>query len=248
LTVGGATGEGRLSMKREVEEYVARKIVALLDRAYGPGRAIVSVDATLNFDEVRRTVQDLLPPNGQNVRRRRQTTAGSSAIDPAATFQEDQSPRGTTDTEYDYGRRVEQVVAAPGGVTRLSVGVIVPGALDPGAQERIEDMVRVAAGINEARGDLVVVQNLDGIGSAGVSPPAEVAAPAAAEELPAIAPVAAASVPAWWQAWYAWVAVGLAVSLMLLLLLRNSGDARLSDDERARLLADIKASLAGRAA
>ncbi len=59
LTVGGATGEGRLSMKREVEEYVTRKVVALLDRAYGPGRAIVSVDATLNFDEVRRTVQDL---------------------------------------------------------------------------------------------------------------------------------------------------------------------------------------------
>src|SRR5690349_17037795 len=47
LTVGGATGEGRLSMKREVEDYVARKVVALLDRAYGPGRAIVSVDATL---------------------------------------------------------------------------------------------------------------------------------------------------------------------------------------------------------
>src|SRR6185295_8185678 len=70
LTVGGATGEGRLSMKREVEEYVARKIVALLDRAYGPGRAIVSVDATLNFDEVKRTVQDLLPPAGSqpNVR------------------------------------------------------------------------------------------------------------------------------------------------------------------------------------
>jgi flagellar M-ring protein FliF len=249
LTVGGATGEGRLSMKREVEEYVARKIVALLDRAYGPGRAIVSVDATLNFDEVRRTVQDLLPPNGQNVRRRRQTTAGSSALDPAATFQEDQAPRGTTDTEYDYGRRVEQVVAAPGGVTRLSVGVIVPGALDPGMQERIEDMVRVAAGINEARGDVVVVQNLDGIGSAGVSPPAEATAPEAAEELPTIAPVAAASVPAWWQAWYAWVAVGVAVIVILLLLLRHGGgDARLSDDERARLLADIKASLAGRAA
>jgi len=109
LTVGGATGEGRLSMKREVEEYVTRKVVALLDRAYGPGRAIVSVDATLNFDEVRRTVQDLMPTNGQNVRRRRQTTAGT-ALDPAATFQEDVTPRGTTDTEYDYGRRVEQVV------------------------------------------------------------------------------------------------------------------------------------------
>ena len=121
-------------MKREVEEYVTRKIVALLDRAYGPGRAIVSVDATLNFDEVRRTVQDLMPPNGTNVRRRRQTTGGAmpAPIRLAAFEEATASTRGTTDTEYDYGRRVEQVVAAPGGVTRLSVGVIVPGATDPG--------------------------------------------------------------------------------------------------------------------
>src|SRR5688500_596782 len=120
LSTGG-TGEARLSMKREVEEYVARKIVALLDRAYGPGRAIVSVDATLNFDEVRRTVHDLLPPSGTtNVRRRRETTASAAAFDPASSFDGEAAPRGTTDTEYDYGRRVEQVVAAPGGVTRLS--------------------------------------------------------------------------------------------------------------------------------
>src|SRR5688500_6901583 len=88
LTVGGATGEGRLTMKREVEGYVTRKIVALLDRTYGPGRAIVSVDATLNFDEVKRTVQDLLPPSAHqgNVRRRRQTTGANVAADPASGF------------------------------------------------------------------------------------------------------------------------------------------------------------------
>ncbi len=253
LTVGGATGEGRLSMKREVEEYVTRKIVALLDRAYGPGRAIVSVDATLNFDEVRRTVQDLMPTNGQNVRRRRQTTAGT-ALDPAATFQEDVTPRGTTDTEYDYGRRVEQVVAAPGGVTRLSIGVIVPGNMDLATQQRIEDLVRVAAGLNETRGDVVVVQNLDGIGSEG-----SVALPAAADPLaaieaavpavvPAAAPAAAAAVR--WQPWYPWAggAALLLIIVMVLLLRRGGTDARLSDDERARLLADVKASLAGRAA
>jgi flagellar M-ring protein FliF len=253
LTVGGATGEGRLSMKREVEEYVTRKVVALLDRAYGPGRAIVSVDATLNFDEVRRTVQDLMPTNGQNVRRRRQTTAGT-ALDPAATFQEDVTPRGTTDTEYDYGRRVEQVVAAPGGVTRLSIGVIVPGNMDLATQQRIEDLVRVAAGLNETRGDVVVVQNLDGIGSEGV-----VAIPAAADPLavidaavpavaPAAAPAAAATVR--WQPWYPWAggAALLLIIVMVLLLRRGGTDARLSDDERARLLADVKASLAGRAA
>jgi flagellar M-ring protein FliF len=256
LTVGGATGEGRLSMKREVEEYVTRKIVALLDRAYGPGRAIVSVDATLNFDEVRRTVQDLMPSNGQNVRRRRQTTAGTAGLDPAATFQEDVTPRGTTDTEYDYGRRVEQVVAAPGGVTRLSIGVIIPGALDAATQERIEDLVRVAAGLNEARGDQVIVQNLDGIGSVGaVTLPESVSAPiadetAAAQPVPAKATTGGES-SLRLQPWHIWAGGGLLLLLVIsLLLLRRPGgtDAQLTADERARLLADVKATLAGRPA
>jgi flagellar M-ring protein FliF len=164
------------------------------------------------------------------------------------------TPRGTTDTEYDYGRRVEQVVAAPGGVTRLSIGVIVPGNMDLATQQRIEDLVRVAAGLNETRGDVVVVQNLDGIGSEGV-----VAIPAAADPLafidaavPAVAPAAAAAAatPARWQPWYPWAggAALLLIIVMVSVLRRGATDARLSEDERARLLADVKASLAGRAA
>jgi flagellar M-ring protein FliF len=244
LTVGGATGEGRLSMKREVEEYVTRKIVALLDRAYGPGRAIVSVDATLNFDEVRRTVQDLLPPAGSNVRRRRQTTAGAAPADPASGFEDAASlTRGTTDTEYDYGRRVEQVVAAPGGVTRLSIGVIVPGATDLPTQARIEDLVRVAAGLNESRGDVVVVQSLDGIGSAGAAALPEVpAAPIEAPEADLPVPVARVAVP-WWGHWYPWIGAGLLLALISLFALLGRKGGRLSADERARLLADVKASL-----
>jgi flagellar M-ring protein FliF len=246
LTVGGATGEGRLSMKREVEEYVTRKIVALLDRAYGPGRAIVSVDATLNFDEVRRTVQDLLPPNGTNVRRRRQTTAGSMMADATSGFDDaSATPRGTTDTEYDYGRRVEQVVAAPGGVTRLSVGVIVPGATDLATQGRIEDLVRVAAGINDSRGDLVVVQSLDGLGpdTAAMVPAVPAVEIEEAAESP-VQPVAAVPAAQWWNHWYVWVGAGLLfAALVLLALIGRGGSGRLSSDERARLLADVRASL-----
>jgi len=246
LTVGGATGEGRLSMKRDVEQYVTRKIVALLDRAYGPGRAIVSVDATLNFDEVRRTVQDLLPTANGNVRRRRQTTGGAVPADPQSTFDNEPAlARGTTDTEYDYGRRVEQVVAAPGGVTRLSVGVIVPGATDLATQNRIEDLVRVAAGISDARGDQVVVQSLDGLGSAATevlpatSVPVEADAPVAAESLPAIL-----ATVAWWKNVWLWAGAGAFVLVFLgLLLMTRGGGRRLSPEERAQLLADVRATL-----
>ncbi|HEY6124771.1 MAG TPA: flagellar basal-body MS-ring/collar protein FliF [Steroidobacteraceae bacterium] len=246
LTVGGATGEGRLSMKREVEEYVTRKIVALLDRAYGPGRAIVSVDATLNFDEVRRTVQDLLPPNGQNVRRRRQTTGGAMAVDASAFDDAGAGARGSIDTEYDYGRRVEQVVAAPGGVTRLSVGVIVPGATDLATLQRIEDLVRVAAGINDSRDDLVVVQSLDGLGPDTVGAVAPVTAVLEPVEQAAAAPAVAIVATPWWNHWYVWAGAGLLFAALFLLALLGRGGGsgeRLSADERAKLLADVRASL-----
>jgi flagellar M-ring protein FliF len=257
LSVGGGTGEGRLAMKREVEEYVARKIVALLDRTYGPGRAIVSVDATLNFDEVRRTVQDLLPAQGNQgtVRRRRQVNAGNTTVDPASGF-EMAAPavgRGSSETEYEYGRSVEQVVAAPGSVTRLSIGVIVPGSVDFETQERIAELVRVAAGISDVRGDEVVVQSLDGLGSGDHVPAVTAANPlqddmtrVEAVETPVVASAAAAlRASQWWQQWYVLAIAGvLLVALLLAFTRRTSGaNGHLSPEERARLLADVKATL-----
>jgi flagellar M-ring protein FliF len=253
LTAGGATGEGRLSMKREVEEYVTRKIVALLDRTYGPGRAIVSVDATLNFDEVRRTVQDLLPPTGKqgNVRRRRQTNVDNAPPDPASGFDATAPARGTSDTEYDYGRSVEQVVAAPGSVSRLSIGVIVPGNMDVATQERIGELVRVAAGISDERGDEVVVQSLDGLGTGdlavAIAPGPEAPTPLSEQADIASASVAgpAAKQTTWWQQWYVFAiaAVILVGALAFAFTRRGAAAGRLSAEERARLLSDVRATL-----
>jgi flagellar M-ring protein FliF len=264
LSVGGATGEGRLSMKREVEEYVTRKIVALLDRTYGPGRAIVSVDVTLNFDEVRRTVQDLLPPSDKqgNVRRRRQTNVENGA-DPVSGFATAAVARGTSETEYDYGRSVEQVVAAPGSVTRLSVGVIVPGNVDPATQERIAELVRVAAGISDERGDEVVVQSLDVLGSLDQTPATPPTDELPTDELPtddlpvvesreasahsATAPGRESRESPWWQSPVAWsMAVAALLALLLVATLarrRGRVDGRLSAEDRTRLLADVRATL-----
>jgi len=167
------------------------------------------------------------------------------AGDPNSGFEDAAAvTRGITDTEYDYGRRVEQVVAAPGGVTRLSVGVIVPGATDLAMQARIEDLVRVAAGINDSRGDLVVVQSLDGLGpdTAVMAPPAVVAVePDVEEAMPAAAAVAVAP---WWNRWYLWAGAGVLFAALLLMALAGRNRAgRLSTDERAQLLADVRSSL-----
>jgi flagellar M-ring protein FliF len=254
IGVGGASGEGQLTMKSEVEEYVTRKIVALLDRAYGPGRAIVRVDATLNFDEVKRTVQSLLPAVADgstgSIKHRRQTNTGTAPLAAAGVFDEAvNGSRGTTETEYDYGRSVEQVVAAPGGLVRLTVGVVVPGSLDIATQERIMDLVRVAAGVDESRGDLIVVQSLTQLGADNEfdrvavesTPPAVTAAEVSADE--PTKTVVAAAPDAKPVHWVVWLIGGLVVLALVAMLLRRRGQGQLTQREREELLAEIRGSL-----
>ncbi len=169
----GAAGavDARLQVKRDIEEYMTQKIVRLLDTAFGPGQAIVSVDASLNFDASKTTIQDLLPgelsDGSGRVVRRRQVTGSSpqptwtSASETAVAAR---SPNSTTEVEYEYGRRIDEVIAAPGALSRLNVGVIVPGELTDEKRARITDLVRVAAGIDSKRGDAVSVQPLSQIG------------------------------------------------------------------------------------
>jgi flagellar M-ring protein FliF len=246
---GVATG-ARLEMKQDIEEYVTRKVARLLDSTFGPGQAIVSVDVALNFDEIRRTVQDAQP---SGVRRRRQVVAGTNTVDinDEAAFDAPAPPsqsNSSTDVEYEYGRRVEQVIAAPGGITRLSVGVVVPGDLGPEMQKRVTDLVRMAAGINETRGDAIVVLALDQVNAKSAvqvektdEPEAPVAADAPSSQVPAtVWPI---------REFAPWIIVA-AVMLALLAAVRfastrvrRRGSNRLSEREREALLLEIQKSL-----
>jgi flagellar M-ring protein FliF len=263
----GSVGSGaRLEMKRQIEDYVTHKVAKLLDSAYGPGQAIVSVDVALNFDEIKHTVQDLLPVHGTvagadrigGIRHKHQVVAGAGSVDSLGddmTAKDSSGPasNSTTDVEYEYGRSLEQVIAAPGGITRLSIGVIVPGELGPEKQQRITDLVRMAAGINEQRGDAIVVQPLDQLGiKAAVAAP--VVTPDAAQ-IP-VEPVTGTPMPAVRQSFLSraqsvasWILVAILaavlVSLVLLrrrpvVLARIGKAAPLSARERQQLLIEIQ--------
>lgn len=172
----GAQGlAGKLEAKRQIEDYVTRKLVSVLDRAVGPGRAIVSVDVSLAYDQVKVTREDVLPlanTFGQSVgaiaRRRDSMQGGDGMADPvfnagginsAGRSSHIPTPSATTssETEFVNGRRVEQIVSLPGTVRRLSVGVMVPDVSDPVELAKLKEVVAMAAGINPTRGDAIVV-------------------------------------------------------------------------------------------
>jgi flagellar M-ring protein FliF len=255
----GGVGAGRLGMKRDIEEYFTHKIADLLEGAYGSGQVIVSVDVTLNFDEIHRTVQDLLPPPASGatgepgVRRKRQVVTGNASSDAATNtaLNESSSPRTTsssTDVEYEYGRRVEQVIAAPGSIEQISVGVVVRGQLTPEKQERIAQLVRMAAGLNERRGDAVTVQALEGVAahypatamiSTDALPPEPTITTAAKPPRTLTAPSMGLG---------AVVAAALALFATMAALAarrrRQDGPRALTSDERATLLQELEQAVA----
>jgi flagellar M-ring protein FliF len=152
--------------------------------------------------------------------------------------------------EYEYGHRVEQVIAAPGSISRLSVGVIVPGDLSDDKKRRISDLVRMAAGINEGRGDAVVVQPLDQLGVAKVNAPTgnETAVGEGPAAEPRAAPLARVTHEAAGRAWEPLLPVlgvvfalaGIAVGVIMGRRRLRPLEAPLSALERQRLLRDLE--------
>ena len=185
-----ALGSGQLRLKQEVEQYLTRKAGEVLDRAFGPGQAIVSVDVALNFDEVKRTVQDVVPAKGGGensgvvVRKRqtqqRQSNAAATSKDTAYGKEEADSgtSSSTLEIDYDVSRRMEQVVMAPGGVKRVSVGVLVPRGLADGQVAHLHALVAMAVGLDERRGDDIAIQGIDQFMLDAGKPEAAIQAPA----------------------------------------------------------------------
>jgi flagellar M-ring protein FliF len=252
---------GKLRFKQQADEYLTRKVAGMLDRTFGPGQAIVSVDTTLNFDEIRRTQQSITPLGGRGeevgavVHKResvyRQPT-GQALIKAGDTVAERPTDAtgtltSTTDVEYELSKTAEQVLSTPGGIRRLSVGVIVPQLLNDDQLGRIRELVSMAVGFNAARGDAITVQPLDRV----MTRPVAAAESEVAGDAPRQADKAPVAPPLRGPLGRTVGVVGLLALLFLVLvvglslLIRRSksridGPARLSGRERKQLLSDIK--------
>ncbi len=160
---------GRLGTKKEVEAYLTRKVAEVLDRAFGPGQAMVSVDATLNLDQVKTTREDVVPlmtergeVTGAVSKKRLISQSGAGLLQTSNGGSPNQAGAyTTTEVEYQLGRKVEQIVATPGSVRRLSVGVLVPQGLDEARLQKLREVVAAAAGLDIARGDTIALYAVD---------------------------------------------------------------------------------------
>lgn len=189
-------GAGRLDLKRDMEAYLSRKASLVLEKAFGPGQALASVDVTLNMDQVRITMEDVIPagdartgPATGVLVRERESARDSTSPDARST--ETRTARGSSmqrDAEYQAGRRVEQVVTQPGTIRRMQVVAVVRENLPPQTREQTQKLLAAAVGASIERGDTVVIQSL----VPSTQPAREAGNVSAAD---ATAPMVAAAVP-----------------------------------------------------
>jgi flagellar M-ring protein FliF len=221
-------GADQLDAKRGAEDYLQRKIGQVLDRTFGPGETIASVDVLLNLDQSRVTTEEVLPskpaasgeaPTGVVVRERHSMRDGDGGAVPAGTAPARNGGSTTSESDYQVGRRTEHLAVASGTVRRMTIAVVVRQALGEDQRERLRQVVALAAGYNEQRGDAIVVSSMGDLvntvsaGQAVAAPQQDHAAPVEAQPVSAARPrmgvvealiavlalVAALAALGWWR-------------------------------------------------
>ena len=168
--LGGVT-DRQLELQKNVESYLQDKAQTLLEGVLGHGKAIVRVNAQLNFEQAEQTIEKYDPDNPVIVSQQQTTEKNSdntTSAEGGGTGGE--STTETALTNYEISKTVQHVVSAVGTIDRLTVSVIVDEATQTTEAEngetttttvarsddelnRLSTLVRGAVGIQDDRGD-----------------------------------------------------------------------------------------------
>ncbi len=179
------------------EDRQASKLQDMLDQVLGTGRAVVRVNAQLNFDSQDATSQQYLSPSpvaplAESTVTETYSGSGAGAggilgqLNPTAaataggggSYARDQQTRNNA-----LGTVVTRKVAAPGAVQKLSVAVFLDATTAGGVNPTvIQGMVANAVGLNSGRGDTVQVSSIPFDTTAAKTAQSELAAAAAAQQ------------------------------------------------------------------
>ncbi|MCS7091241.1 MAG: flagellar basal-body MS-ring/collar protein FliF [Verrucomicrobiota bacterium] len=165
----------QLAVRRELEQYLARKAQDMLDKIVGHGQAIVRVSAEINFDTLTRT-EERFDPDGQVVRTQTKNDENTDTVTTTPTVPVGISANTATDTnatatpppvtntrnrkttttvEYELGRTVSNLTQMAGGIKRLSAAVTLAARVEgtgterkvaPRSPEELEKIRRLVAG------------------------------------------------------------------------------------------------------
>lgn len=246
---GGASVSERLDEQAKLEAGLRTRIGQILQRVLQTDDFTVSVDVRLNYDRVKQVRDRLLAQgkdgNGLLVREKVDSTGhGADSSDP------DHIKVGPTsndrELEYAHGQEQEEIDRAPGGIERISVGIVIPSTLPREEIAKLSGVVSAALGLDSSRGDKVDIAAIALPQSAARTAVTAAPAPVHADVVTDVDQAAESSaaparsvmqIPVW-----IYVAVGALLLLVLggLLLPGRQATRRLAASEREETLAQLR--------
>lgn len=182
---GGSTDAGagltatQLDVEKKQEQGVQAQVQAMLDKVVGPSKSAVSVKADMDFSQQETNTETYAPggPNDQGVVRSTQsaqenfTGTGAAAAQPGvapndpnvrsaaagATGGNSTYQRQDNTTNYEVNKTTQKTVESPGRVKRLSVSVMLDSSVSQQDAAGLQNAIAAAAGIDQKRGDQIVV-------------------------------------------------------------------------------------------
>ena len=166
-----AMNEEQLQLQSQLENYLEDKAQTMLDQFLGDGNSIVRATAELDFRRIEKTNELYDPDNAVVLSEETETQTAQDS----ANFGENNVEHVITN--YQLAKSVEHIIEDVGSIKRLTVAVLlndrqVKTTNDAGEtvvefnprtpQEisQIETLTRNAIGINDDRGDQLVVHNI----------------------------------------------------------------------------------------
>ncbi|WNM24552.1 flagellar basal-body MS-ring/collar protein FliF [Demequina capsici] len=240
------------SATADYESRIASNVQQMLDQIVGPGNAVVSVTAELDYDQTQTTSETFSSDPSAKPLSESQTTEaytgdGSNATGvlgpdnisvPAASA----SAGAYSSEEWVRNNAVNKVTeitqSAPGTVRRQSVSVVTNSAVASSInQADLESMVAAAAGVDTTRGDVLSVSTM-----AFDTTQADTAAAAITE---AQAEQQSAATKAMIVSISKWAVVGLIALVLIIIVMVRS--RRRTNDERVQLSLEAVEELEARA-
>jgi flagellar M-ring protein FliF len=176
------TGAGltatQLDVQKKVEQDIQAQVQAMLDRVAGSQRNVVSVKADMDFSQQETLAETYTPggANNQGVPRSSSTVqesfngTGQAGAQPGAAANvpptragvagagtNSQYERSETTTNFEVSKNTQKTVRGPGEIKRLSVSVMLDSSISPDDAAGLRDAIGAAAGLNQERGDQLVI-------------------------------------------------------------------------------------------
>ncbi|MBI4928376.1 MAG: flagellar M-ring protein FliF [Anaerolineae bacterium] len=179
MTAAAAQSDNQRAAEAQAAADVRKRVQAMLDKTLGPNRSIVQASVAMDWT-AREVTSNSYEPTQVAVRSKQTVNetyntegasvagvpgAGSNLPTPVPAATGTPAPgtiysRSEETVNYEISQVQSKEVIAPGRIDRISVSVMVDNITDANQIKSIKSAVSAAAGIDEERGDSIVVESM----------------------------------------------------------------------------------------